>query len=342
MVVFESNPQAFLPLNGKGDSFLLLDSNTQRHCLPLLNQPFQEMRQWVAPSGEKGKTLEGAHQIWDFLSRHNANRKAVLYVLGGGALCDLGAFCASTYMRGMRVVLIPTTLLAMVDAAVGGKTGINLGSLKNYLGTFYSAEAVWVSPRFLQTLSPAEILQGWAEVLKHSIIAGDGLWEQVKAGVPQKEEDWMPLLKNNIQLKSSVVNQDPTEQGMRKQLNLGHTLAHAIESISMESHSPVSHGEAVAAGIWMESKISENRNLATQKSSKEMQQRIAHYFKKLALGHIDEAAVLQLTKKDKKNHSGAVLMTLPQAPGAVHINVSVEDHEILAAWRAYQHDYPDT
>ena len=224
--------------------FILTDENVAPFWLP-------EVAYWlncnsavdiVIKPGEQHKNLQTVQRIWKTLMKHHADRNALLVNLGGGAITDLGGFAASTYKRGIKFINIPTTLLAMVDAAIGGKTGIDFGGAKNQIGTFAEAEDVLVDPVFLSTLPRREILSGWAEMLKYGFIADANL---LKSNL----EDYQQYINRAGEIKREIVAQDPTEKGLRKILNFGHTLGHAIESHCMTTEYPLLHGEAVALGM---------------------------------------------------------------------------------------------
>lgn len=227
--------------------FILTDENIAPFWLP-------ETEYWlgcknaveiVIKSGEKYKTLQTVQRIWKTLMRHHADRNALLVNLGGGVITDLGGFAASTYKRGIKFINIPTTLLGMIDAAIGGKTGIDFGGGKNQIGTFAAAEEVIIDPVYLETLDEREIRSGFAEMLKYGFIADPELFHA-------DAENYVPYINYIIrcgEIKREIVKKDPTENGLRKILNFGHTLGHAIESHCLTTDCPLLHGEAVALGM---------------------------------------------------------------------------------------------
>ncbi len=245
-----------------GQIFVLTDSHTHEHCLPILSQfigdiPYELLR---IEAGEHSKNLCTIQLIWDFLLEHHATRQAILINLGGGMVTDLGGFAAATYMRGIRFINIPTTLLAMVDASSGGKTGIDYHGMKNAIGTFSPPLATLIHPDFLLTLPARELLSGLAEMLKHALIASQDEWLRILE-ILDKELPKEQLIKalsatgalqNSIEIKEDVVSQDPLEQGLRKILNFGHTIGHAIEASSLEDQHPVPHGYCVLWGMIAE------------------------------------------------------------------------------------------
>ena len=224
----------------KGQLFMLTDSHTAEYCLPILADSIGEIPYHLLTieAGERSKNLASVQAVWDFLFKHRATREALLINLGGGMITDLGGFAAATYMRGIRFVNIPTTLLAMVDASSGGKTGIDYNGIKNGIGTFTQPLATLIHPNFLRTLPATELLSGFAEMLKHALIASPEEWirllQLAQEELPQAQFvaalSERGLLHNSIAIKEQVVAQDPREAGMRKILNFGHTVGHAIES----------------------------------------------------------------------------------------------------------------
>lgn len=291
----------------------------------------------IIPSGEQHKNFSSAEMIWDMLVTEHASRKSVLVNFGGGMITDLGGFAASVFMRGIKFVNIPTTLLAMVDASVGGKTGINYGHFKNYIGTFSHPAEVIIDTRILSNLPGEELINGWAEVLKHAIIKGGELWHKVSAGIPESfnQSEWARIVEANISVKSDIVNTDATEQGLRKVLNLGHSVGHAIESVLIESSGYIPHGQAVAAGIWIESYIAVKRNILNEQDFYDITNIIQQSFVKAEFPENSTERIIELVKGDKKNHSDRILMALPEKPGKVIYDIEVSAGEVIEALRAY-------
>lgn len=239
--------------------FLLTDHNTQKHCLPQLEHMLGDSgAEWInisIPAGESRKTLETATAIWQKLTDHKAGRDAVLICLGGGVVTDIGGFSASCYKRGIRCIHIPTTLLAMNDAAIGGKTGIDFNFLKNHIGTFYLPEKVLILPEFLSTLPSGQLQSGWGEVIKYGFIASPPLL-QINTEAICTAEEWHQLISECVSIKVKVTEHDPLETGLRKILNFGHTVGHAFESFALENNIELFHGQAVASGILVELNLS--------------------------------------------------------------------------------------
>ena len=222
---------------------ILVDENTKRDCLHKLpkieNAIIIEIK-----SGEEYKNISTCNFIWEQLTINNFDRNSLLINLGGGVIGDMGGFCAATYKRGLDFIHIPTTLLAMVDASVGGKLGIDFKGFKNQIGLFNNPKAVLISPEFLETLAESELKSGFSEVVKHALISDNSLWVKLK-NTPFTDFDWGDIIDTNVQIKNKIVLADPFEKGERKKLNFGHTFGHAIESYYLEKGTPISHGEAV-------------------------------------------------------------------------------------------------
>ena len=234
---------------------VLVDENTKRDCLFKLPQ-IENALIIEIKSGEKYKNLNTCNFIWEQLTTNNFDRNALLINLGGGVIGDIGGFCAATYKRGLEFIHIPTTLLAMVDASVGGKLGIDFKGFKNQIGLFNNPKAVLISSVFLETLAESELKSGFAEVVKHALISDNSLWLKLK-NTPFTDLDWEDIIDTSIQIKNKIVLADPFEKGERKKLNFGHTFGHAIESYYLEKGTPISHGEAVFMGMILETEISD-------------------------------------------------------------------------------------
>ena len=234
---------------------ILVDENTMRDCLFKLPQ-IENALIIEIKSGEEYKNISTCNFIWEQLTINNFDRNALLINLGGGVIGDMGGFCATTYKRGLEFIHIPTTLLAMVDASVGGKLGIDFKGFKNQIGLFNNPKAVLISSEFLETLAESELKSGFAEVVKHALISDNSLWLKLK-NTPFTDLDWEDIIDTSVQIKNKIVLADPFEKGERKKLNFGHTFGHAIESYYLEKGTPISHGEAVFMGMILETKISD-------------------------------------------------------------------------------------
>jgi len=306
--------------------FVLVDANTRECCLPYFKTqlaPNLSFHLLEMSAGELHKNINSCIELWEALSDNDADRKSVLINLGGGVVTDLGGFVASTFKRGIDFINIPTTLLAMVDASVGGKTGVDLGSLKNQVGVINQPQMVLVIPQFLQTLAQQELHSGFAEMLKHGLIQDAAYWEEL-----QKRKDFDAIehsIYRSIQIKNTVVLQDPTEQHLRKILNFGHTLGHAIESYLLEStmHQSLLHGEAIAIGMVLEAYLSHILVGLTATELSEIKTVFKNRYNPVKFSAKDFEAIVELLKYDKKNSHGVVKFVLLEAIGKPKIDMEV-------------------
>lgn len=319
--------------------FVLCDENTRKHCFSLLNNPVPESNVIIIPAGEPYKTPASAQIIWKALAENRATRNSIMINLGGGMITDIGGFCASVYQRGMDFIHIPTSLLGMVDAAIGGKTGIDFLHLKNYIGTFSQPTEIIIDPVFLQTLGEEELRNGWAEVVKHGIISGGVLWELCRLPMPPKNAigEWNEIIRQNVRMKQLIVDMDPMEKGPRKMLNLGHTIGHAIETAFLEAGKPVKHGFCVAAGIQIETIIAFLNHSIRKEIQEEINAVLRMHFDFLPLGTLSNDSLLHIIRADKKNTADQILLSIPQAPGDVAFGVSVSEETIVEALNSYRH-----
>lgn len=320
--------------------FVLMDTHTQALCYSLIDKHSQKFnfRPIVITPGDDAKTLEATQKVWIALTQAGATRRSVLINLGGGMITDLGGFAASCYNRGMRFVNIPTTLLGAVDAAVGGKTGINFEGIKNKVGVFSAASDVLISSIFLHTLDHENLCSGYAEMLKHALIDNPEHFKQIMAydlSQPQITA-LLPLMELSIRLKESVVKQDPYEKGLRKSLNFGHTIAHAFESFAFEQQKTLLHGYAVAWGVVCE------LILSTQQCGfpSETLHQVASFVKKhYGVFAFDCKAYEQLYNYmtyDKKNEDEHVNFTLLKGVGQVEINQTACKEQLFIMFDIYR------
>ena len=239
---------------------ILLDENTRRHCLPLLETKNAELLE--IESGEKNKHIQTCTQLWKTLIDLGADRHSLLINLGGGVICDIGGFVASTFKRGIDFIHIPTTLLAQADASVGGKTGVDFANLKNQVGVFSNPKAVFVFPQFLDTLDERQLRSGFAEIIKHALIRDKTLWHTIQSVDVNDRSGLTDVISQSLQIKNDIVTDDPFEKGLRKILNFGHTIGHAVESVSLRQHKKqLLHGEAVAIGMICEAYLSDRKSV---------------------------------------------------------------------------------
>lgn len=320
--------------------FVLVDENTNEHCLPyfLANLPTEiEIEIIEIEAGEEHKNIYTCIDLWHTLIELDADRKSIMINLGGGVITDIGGFVASTYKRGIDFINIPTTLLAMVDASVGGKTGVDLGSLKNQIGVINEPKSVIVISKFLETLPTNQMRSGLAEMLKHGLIYDKAYWDKLKNLNDLNTDDLDVLIKQSIEIKNEIVSQDLKENGIRKALNFGHTLGHAIESYFLESEEKkqLLHGEAIAIGMILESYISYQLNLIFKEDFAEIKYIITDVFEKISFDESDIQNIMNLLVFDKKNEFGNVQFTLLNKIGESKINQKVDESLILLAFEDY-------
>ena len=306
--------------------FILVDENTLKYCYPQMAEhinAFKDAEIIEIESGEESKNLEVCTQIWATLSDYGADRQALLINLGGGVIGDMGGFIASVFKRGIEFINIPTTLLSQVDASIGGKVGIDLNHLKNELGLFSDPLAVFVDSAFLRTLDKRQLLSGFAEMIKHGLIADADYWKKIKKydfSDPGKLES---LIKTSIQIKNKIVSIDPFEKNIRKVLNFGHTIGHAIESYFLEqkkSQETLLHGEAIAVGMICETFLSHKILKLSDDSLEEITNFIISIYKPVNLAEKDYSSLVELMFHDKKNAKGQLNFSLISAIGKCEIN----------------------
>ncbi|MDB5283421.1 MAG: 3-dehydroquinate synthase [Bacteroidota bacterium] len=317
--------------------FVLVDENTLKYCYPLLSSTLAEHSLIQIPSGEENKSLNQCEIIWQKLTEANADRSSLLINLGGGVIGDLGGFAAGCYKRGIKFVNVPTTLLAMVDASVGAKTGVDFMGYKNQVGLFNEPEGVFIYPDFLKTLSERELTSGFAEVIKHYLIADKAAFEQIQNSKPEiRDLNFAELVERNVHIKSSIVQQDPLEQGARKALNFGHTVGHAVESCFFgKKETKLLHGESVAIGIIAESFISMRKEKLSGLELELIIDMVLHYFDLPFLAESDFSPIIKLLQQDKKNVKKQVRFTLLNGIGNYSIDNFVEEELILESVNYY-------
>lgn len=339
--------QAYKTLNQyiKTENFskivVLVDSNTHQFCLASF---LGEIEQTEAieiieiDPGETHKSLETCTQIWESLAQLNVDRKSLMINLGGGIVTDVGGFIASTFKRGISFVHIPTTLLGMVDAAIGGKNGVNLGHLKNQVGVINPPEMVLIDPSYLATLPQAELKSGLAEMIKHGLIANQSYLENFNQLAKLGIEDLSQLIYTSVEIKTEIAENDPTEQGLRKALNFGHTLGHAIESYSMEAthFSKLLHGEAVAIGMVLAMYLSTQLSTFPKDDCDLYKQLIQRYFDKVKFTKTDIQEIISLLIHDKKNTNGNINFVLLSNVGQPILDCQVQNELILKAFEYYK------
>ena len=317
--------------------FVLADTNTARACYPRLAPHLPPHELLTVEAGETHKTLETCGLVWEWLTQHQADRHALLLCLGGGVVTDLGGFCAATYKRGIRCVGVPTTLLAQVDAAVGGKTGVDFQGFKNHIGVFQEPVAVFMDPAFLETLPAEELRSGYAEVVKHALIADAADFAQLVDLKPVYAADWTPIIRHSVAIKQGIVAQDPHERGLRKLLNFGHTVGHALESYLLtQPGREVRHGEAVAAGMLCESWLSVQRGLLPPTALPSVEQLINKSFAKISFISLEHDLIAAYAAQDKKNQDGRINCTLLASIGQGVFDQVITPAEVAASLHYYQ------
>ncbi len=327
--------------NKYSNLFILVDSNTNEFCLPKF-LPYLETNLTIEiiefEAGEINKNIETCVEVWNVLTELGGDRKSLVLNLGGGVVTDLGGFVASTFKRGVDFIHIPTTLLSMVDASVGGKNGVDLGNLKNQIGVINVPKMVLIDTQYLETLPQNEMRSGLAEMLKHGLIYDAAYWKQFLDLKAIDFADFDALIYRSVEIKNEIVKQDPTEKNIRKSLNFGHTLGHAIESYFLENENKTTllHGEAIAAGMILESYISCHKNLITAEEYKEIKAGIKSIFEDIVFEENDIEPILELLIHDKKNEYGTIQFALIEGIGKIKINQEVENKLINQSFEDYK------
>lgn len=311
---------------------VVVDEHTRKYCYEPIAGKFPPHHLVETPAGEANKNIETCLKIWGAFTDYALDRHALVIIIGGGVLGDMAGFCAATYKRGVDFVLVPTTLLAQVDASIGGKLGIDFRHFKNHLGVFTNPLATIISSRFLKTLPVRELRSGFAEVIKHCLIADKEMWKEIRTK-PLDQQDWDRLLRHSVAVKSRIVHEDPREAGIRKVLNFGHTIGHAIETASLESNHRLFHGEAIAIGMVAESHIAHGRGWISTSEYDELIACILSVFGKERLPGTRE--ILSHMLQDKKNMNGKIRMALLQGIGKAIWDVEVTNAEIEVALKSY-------
>jgi len=319
--------------------FILVDTNTHRWCLPLISNfdCMQGAQVITIGATDENKTLDTLAEVWSALQRGGATRHSLMVNLGGGMVTDLGGFAASTFKRGLNYINIPTTLLSMVDASVGGKTGVNFGGLKNEIGVFSNADTVIIDTTFLKTLDKENLLSGYAEMLKHGLISDNKHWAELLRSpeVLDKPEEIAGLLEESVAVKQHIVDEDPTEKGLRKALNLGHTVGHAFESLALQ-RTPILHGYAVAYGLICELYLSCIKTGFPTDKMRQTVSFIREHYGQMSITCDDYPTLFQLMTHDKKNVAGEINFTLLGDIGDIRINQTATKEEIMEALDFYR------
>ncbi|ERM84275.1 hypothetical protein P872_14610 [Rhodonellum psychrophilum GCM71 = DSM 17998] len=315
---------------------VITDSNTAIACYPLIKEILPEQhRLFSFQAGEANKNLNTCIEIWKWMTDSGFDRKALVLNLGGGVTGDMGGFCASTYKRGIRFINIPTTLLSQVDASVGGKLGIDFNGFKNHIGVFNNPEAVIISDQFLKTLPAEELRSGYAEVIKHGLIADPNYFHDLKFE-DWGQQDWKTIIEKSISIKKEVVEKDPKESGLRKILNFGHTIGHAFESFYLDSEKHLLHGEAIAVGMICEAYLSQTRMGMEAADLDLISESLLRVFGKIEFPDADVPNIIALCSQDKKNEGETINFSLLKKIGECDYNIAVSESEIQDAILFYK------
>ncbi len=298
--------------------FVLSDKTVAPLCLDkLLHALPADTVHFLVPAGESAKTIDTVQSIWKAMHAADCDRKTVVINLGGGVICDIGGFAASTYMRGVDFVHVPTTLLAQVDASVGGKTGIDFDGIKNLIGTFIQPRAIIIDPLTLETLPEREFVAGFGEIIKHGLISSRTYLEQVTKKTPLEYSaaELEEIIARSCRIKADVVRHDTLEGGLRQTVNFGHTVGHAIEALSLETSQPLLHGEAIAIGMVIEADLSYRKGLLSATDAGLVGEYFHHAGLPVVLPNLSVSKLLKLMRSDKKNRAGSLRFTLLTALG---------------------------
>ncbi|MCD7915574.1 MAG: 3-dehydroquinate synthase [Tannerellaceae bacterium] len=324
--------------------FILTDTNTREKCLLAIQEipEIQKARVITVGAGDIHKELESLSYIWNILSHEGASRNSLLINLGGGMITDLGGFAGATFKRGIKTINIPTTLMASVDAAVGGKTGINFNGLKNEIGAFYPPVCVCIDCEFLRTLDRENLLSGYAEMIKHALISSMEIYTSILLFDPDGKIDYTflnKLVAQSVVVKERIVEEDPKERGIRKALNFGHTIGHAYESLSFKKGNPILHGHAVAAGMISELYLSYKTCGFPMERLRQVVHYIKEYYTPILFDCKDYDTLYEYMTHDKKNEGGIINFTLLSQVGEVQINQSVTRKLILESLDFYRESF---
>lgn len=327
--------------NSYSSIFCLVDTNSSQYCLPIFLEKLSttiKIEIIEIEAGEIYKTIETCSEVWKALSNLGADRKSLLINIGGGVVTDLGGFVASTFKRGIAYVNVPTTLLAMVDASVGGKTGVDLDGLKNQVGVISNGEMVLIDSVFLNTLPANQLKSGYAEILKHGLIDDINYWKLVSNFKSIKFNEIDEIIFQSVLIKNKVVTEDPFEYGLRKILNFGHTLGHAIETYFLNNSDldELLHGEAIVIGMIMETYISNELNMLSDNDLETISKSLIEIYGKVIIPKEYEIDIISLLKFDKKNSHGNINFVLLNGIGNPKIDCNVPENLIKRAFNYYR------
>ncbi|MCP9769487.1 3-dehydroquinate synthase [Lacihabitans sp. LS3-19] len=325
----------FFAQNTYSKVMVLVDNNTKKHCYPLVKSSLPAHKLIVIKSGEQHKTLDTCQQIWEEMTMNSLDRHALIVNLGGGVIGDMGGFCAATYKRGIDFIQIPTTLLSQVDASVGGKLGVDFQGYKNHIGVFTLPKTVFIDEQFLKTLPANELRSGFAEIIKHCLIRDKAKWNEIKVK-DLENQDLADLISHSVEIKKQIVAEDPTEKGLRKILNFGHTIGHAIETFYLDKGKQrLLHGEAIAAGMIAEAYISFTKKMISEATLLEIEEFIFAVYGNVYIDELDFVKIVNLTLQDKKNKGNLVRASLLDGIGTCQYDISITKGEMIKALNYY-------
>lgn len=326
----------YLEENDHSQVAVIVDENTKQDCLPIIEPILGEYILIEVKSGEEHKTLQTCTHIWQALTDAAFDRHGLVINLGGGVIGDMGGFCAATYKRGIDFIQIPTTLLAQVDASVGGKLGIDFNGYKNHIGAFQQPEAVLIDTIFFNTLPQAELRSGFAEIIKHCLIRDADMWGKIRKREFQ-EQDLQELVSHSVAIKKGIVAEDPKEKGLRKILNFGHTLGHAVETHFLDKpEGRLLHGEAIAVGMVMEAFMAHERKMIDSETLSQIEEFIFSEYGKVLIAENEIADILHHTAQDKKNKGKDVRFSLLDGNGSCSFDVVCSTSEMKNAINYYR------
>jgi 3-dehydroquinate synthase len=328
----------FLKINDHSQYFIICDENTIKHCLPILVGECKELKNaeiFEIESGERSKSLVLCSQIWEALVNYNADKHALIINLGGGVISDLGGFVASVYKRGIDFINIPTTILAMADASIGGKTGIDFAGVKNSIGTITQPKAVFVFHDFLKTLDSRQVYNGLAEIYKIALICDKPFWNKLADFNNIKESDRDIVINKSIELKNKIVKKDPSEKNVRRALNFGHSIGHAVETVLLGTDKELLHGEAVVVGMIAETYIAYEKKLTSEKEAMQIFQTLKTVFAPQPVSNEHLQNIFNALLNDKKNRKAQFFFSLVNGIGKHKIDVPVKEKEVSEALAFY-------
>jgi len=338
-ITFSANPggdlKKFLEQKNYSKIAVLTDEHTNLFCYPAFKEFLPPHQRIEIRSGEEYKNIDTCELIWEKMTLQEMDRHAVLIIIGGGVLGDMGGFCAATYKRGIDFILIPTTLLAQVDASIGGKLGIDFKHFKNHIGVFKTPVFTLLHSGFLRTLPEAEKRSGFAEVIKHALISDANTWKEIQKHSFQ-DQPWEMLLDHSVSVKLKVVSADPYEKGLRKTLNAGHTIGHAVETFLLQVNRKILHGEAVAIGLVCEAFLAREKGMLQAEDFQEILHFILKTFGKVVLTPEEEETITKLTSQDKKNKENKILCVLLEGIGNARWDCEIRPEEVKRALAFYR------